>query len=159
LSRDRARRVLGEKIWSGLPGMEVLECGCGAGRFTEVLLAAGARVTSFDLSTAVEANAENFPVDASHRIAQADILQLPCPPGAYDLVVCLGVLQHTPCPEESLASLYRCVRAGGHLAFDHYAHSLSWYTKSALLLRYYYRRLPPERGLPAMERLVRRFLP
>src|SRR5262245_61765544 len=33
LSRDRARAVLGEAIWSRMQGMEVLECGCGAGRF------------------------------------------------------------------------------------------------------------------------------
>src|SRR6187397_1731582 len=40
-------------------GRVVLEAGCGAGRFTELLLAGGARVVAFDLSRAVEANREN----------------------------------------------------------------------------------------------------
>src|SRR5437016_4027992 len=50
ISRDRLRRALGEALWRGLKGARVLECGCGAGRFTEVLLAQGAHVISVDLS-------------------------------------------------------------------------------------------------------------
>jgi SAM-dependent methyltransferase len=159
LSRDRARAVLGETLWSTLSGKNVLECGCGAGRFTEVLLSAGARVTSIDLSDAVEANGEGFPPDEGHRIAQADIMRLPFAPFSFDVVFCLGVIQHTPSPEATLESLYQQVRAGGTLAVDHYSHSLSHYTKTALPLRYYYRRLPPDRGLPAIEHLVDRLLP
>ena len=60
ISRTRLRRCLGEAVWKRLAGLDVLECDCGAGRFTEVLLDDGARVTSVDLSEAVDANAENF---------------------------------------------------------------------------------------------------
>jgi SAM-dependent methyltransferase len=116
-------------------------------------------VTSVDLSEAVEANQNNFPQNERHRIAQADILNLPFAPGSYDVVFCLGVIQHTPSPEATLESLYRQVRPGGMLVVDHYSHRLSWYTKSALPLRYYFRRLPPERGLPAIEKWVNRLLP
>lgn len=56
ITRDRTRRCLGEELWENLAGKRVLECGCGAGRFTEILLERGARVTSFDLSEAVDAN-------------------------------------------------------------------------------------------------------
>src|SRR5262245_31477392 len=45
LSRDRARRCLGEECWQSLHStrhFHVLEVGCGAGRFTEVLLSTGA---------------------------------------------------------------------------------------------------------------------
>ena len=62
ISRDRLRRCFGERLWNNLEGQNVLECGCGAGRFTENLLDRGARVTSIDLSEAVEANIENFPI-------------------------------------------------------------------------------------------------
>ena len=55
MTRDRARRCIGEKLWNELDGKQVLECGCGAGRFTEVLLIKGACVTSIDLSDAVDA--------------------------------------------------------------------------------------------------------
>src|SRR5438477_7570196 len=53
-SRDRLKRCLGENLWQSLSGKMVLEAGCGAGRFTEVLLAEQAVVTSVDLSSAVE---------------------------------------------------------------------------------------------------------
>ena len=104
ISRDRARRCIGEKLWGELDKKQVLECGCGAGRFTETLLAKRAFVTSIDLSEAVDANQENFPQSQTHRIAQADILQLPFAPRQFDLVFCLGVIQHTPNPEKTITS-------------------------------------------------------
>jgi len=142
-----------------LPGSQVLECGCGAGRFTEVLLAAGANVTSVDLSSAVEANAENCPPGRSHRVAQADILDLPFAPGQYDFVACVGVIQHTPNPEQTIAKLWQQVRPGGTLVIDHYTHDLSWYTKTAPLFRAWLRRLPPEEGMRWTERIVNALLP
>jgi 2-polyprenyl-3-methyl-5-hydroxy-6-metoxy-1,4-benzoquinol methylase len=99
----------------------VLEAGCGAGRFTEVLLKRGASVTSIDLTDAVAANQENFPQSEHHRIAQADILRLPFSPKQFDAVFCLRVIQHTPSPEAAIAALYDQVRPGGLLVIDHYA--------------------------------------
>ena len=61
-----------------------------------MLLAEGAQVTSIDLSEAVDANLENFPDAKRHRVAQADIRTLPFRPGEFDIVICLGVVQHTP---------------------------------------------------------------
>ena len=76
--------------------LEVLETGCGAGRFTEVLLSLpGVSLTSTDLSAAVEPNQLNCPQSARHRIIQCDINALPFRPRQYDVVVCLGVVQHT----------------------------------------------------------------
>ena len=159
ISRDRARRCLGAVLWSSLPGLVVLECGCGAGRFTEVLLDRGARVTSVDLSDAVDANADNFPPDDRHRIAQADVLELPFPPRSFDVVFCLGVVQHTPDPERTIAALYDHVKPGGTLVFDHYSRRLQWWLSTAPAFRAVLRRLPPERGLAATDALVRLLLP
>lgn len=77
VTRNRVRRCLGQDLWRNLAGKRVLECGCGAGRFTEVLLDRGACVISVDLSDAVEANLQNFPETSRHQVAQADILRLP----------------------------------------------------------------------------------
>ncbi|HET6383844.1 MAG TPA: class I SAM-dependent methyltransferase [Armatimonadota bacterium] len=159
ISRDRARRALGEALWSDLSGKQVLECGCGAGRFTEVLLQQGALVTSIDLSSAVDANQENFPQNSTHRVAQASILQLPFLPQQFDLVFCLGVVQHTPCPEKAIAALYAHVKPGGILVFDHFRPTLSRYTKTATLLRVILRRLPPAIGIKVTEALTRCLLP
>jgi 2-polyprenyl-3-methyl-5-hydroxy-6-metoxy-1,4-benzoquinol methylase len=159
ISLARLRRCLGEDLWRALPGKQVLECGCGAGRFTEILLTQGAYATSVDLSEAVEANMQNCPASETHRGAQADILQLPFAPGQFDVVLCLGVIQHTPCPEETIAQLAAQLRPGGWLVIDHYTHSLAYYTKSSLVLRPILKRLSPEHGLKWTERLVDIWLP
>lgn len=156
-SRNRLRRCLGD-AFASLPGSQVLEAGCGAGRFTEVLLAEGAFVTSVDLSSAVEANRDNFPIGRRHRVGQADLTRLPFAPGQFDFVICLGVLQHTPDPEASLAQLWRQVKPGGWLVVDHYTHERRW-SSIRPLFRQYIKRLPRERAMAAVERLVDFYLP
>ncbi len=159
ISGDRARRCLGEKLWERLPGARVLEVGCGAGRFTEVLLARGAQVVSVDLSDAVEANAANFPVGGSHRIAQADVLEMPFAFQQFDVVFCLGVVQHTLNSEQTVKALYEQVRPGGSLVIDHYRYRLSWLLSLSPLWWLVFRRLSPERGLRWTERIVATLYP
>jgi SAM-dependent methyltransferase len=158
ISSERLRRCLGENLWQKLREMSVLECGCGAGRFTEVLLQRGAVVSSIDLSSAVDANADSFPVSARHRIAQADISHLPFAGGGYDLVLCLGVVQHTPSPEDTIAALFAQVKPGGYLIFDHYTIRRQWATLKPIY-RAIMKRLPASSALEATETLVRMFLP
>jgi 2-polyprenyl-3-methyl-5-hydroxy-6-metoxy-1,4-benzoquinol methylase len=159
ISANRARRCLGETLWNSLAGQEVLECGCGAGRFTEVLLDRAASVTSIDLSAAVEVNQENFPQNDRHRVAQADILALPFLPRSFDVVFCLGVVQHTSNPERTISALYEQVRPGGWLVFDHYSRRLRWWLSTAPLFRAVLKRLPDEQGFAATERIVDLALP
>ena len=161
ISLRRARRCIGPEAWAFLHNgsREVLEAGCGAGRFTEVLLATGASVTSVDLSDAVEANQDNFPQNDRHRVVQADLLSLPFAPRQFDLVFCLGVIQHTPSPERTIAALFDQVRPGGWLIMDHYTHELSRYTKTMPLFRQLLRRLPPEQAMQWTTRLVEFFFP
>ena len=162
LSLDRARRCLGDECWQALhsmPSVHVLEVGCGAGRFTEVLLSTGAYVTSVDLSDAVDANQENFPQGSRHRIVQADVGELPFAPGQYDVVFCLGVVQHTPNPQRTIERLFDQVTSNGWLVIDHYTYNLSEFTKTAPLVRTVLRRLSPEVGLRWSHRLVDWFLP
>jgi 2-polyprenyl-3-methyl-5-hydroxy-6-metoxy-1,4-benzoquinol methylase len=154
ITERRIRRTLGEALWNGLQGKQVLEAGCGAGRFTEILLNRGAIVSSIDLSEAVDANAENFPPSDTHTIAQADILHLPFANEQFDLVLCQGVIQHTPSPEAAITALFNQVRPGGWFVFDHYTPHPSYYTKTALPLRLVLKRLDPEVGLKITEKLV-----
>lgn len=164
LSKNRLKRCLGEDLWQELqqPGrVEILESGCGAGRFTEVLLTlSAASVTSTDLSAAVEPNQVNCPQSDRHRIIQCDINALPFDRAQYDIVVCLGVIQHTKSPEQTIADLYEQVKPGGWLVIDHYTHNLSRYTKvSSLLLRPLLKRLPPRFGITVTERITNTFFP
>jgi 2-polyprenyl-3-methyl-5-hydroxy-6-metoxy-1,4-benzoquinol methylase len=165
LSADRLRRCLGEKLWRALqapaPRLSILEAGCGAGRFTEVLTRLPAAiVTSTDLSSSVEQNQENCPQTESHRVIQCDIEQLPFRPGQFDIVLCLGVVQHTPSTERTLKHLFAQVRPGGWLVIDHYPRSLAHYTRfGEMLLRPVLKRLPSGRGIGATRALTRWFFP
>ena len=144
ISRDRLTRCLGGNL-EVVRGKTVLEAGCGAGRFTEILLDAGARVVAADLSSAVEANYANCGGSRRYFICQADVRRLPVAPRSFDVVLCLGVVQHTPDPEQTMAALAGYVKPGGLLAIDHYArdYPATWSRRAmrALLLR-----LPPERA-------------
>ncbi len=119
ITRDRLNRCLAGQL-DQLAGKRVLEAGSGAGRFTELLLAAGAEVHSFDYSSAVTANAANNGSSPRLSLAQGDIRQPPFAEGTYDVVICLGVIQHTPSPEQSIAALWKMVKPGGRLVIDHY---------------------------------------
>src|SRR5271169_413037 len=66
VSRNRLQRCFGN-LWPALGGSQILECGCGAGRLTKVLLSEGASVTSIDLSEPVDVNVEMFPLGDAHR--------------------------------------------------------------------------------------------
>ncbi len=156
LSEERLRRCVGEELWDELPGKRVLEVGCGAGRFTEVLLSKGADLVSVDLSDAVDANALNFP---GHTVAQADLFALPFVPQTFDVVICLGVIQHTPDSERAIAALWDQVAPGGTLVIDHYRLSLSYLTKTAPLFRAVLKRMKPEASLRAVNALVDTLLP
>ncbi|MFH1759690.1 MAG: glycosyltransferase [bacterium] len=159
ITAKRTEICLGPELWNNLKGKLVLECGCGAGRFTEILLGRGARVLSVDLSSAVQANLENFPLNKNHRIAQADICNLPFKDGRFDMVFCLGVVQHTSSPEQTILALYKQVKPGGALVFDHYKPDLSWYTKTAPIFRQILKRLKPEKRIEITEMLVNFFFP
>lgn len=164
ITKDRIVRCLGDELCLKLSENEpvqILETGCGAGRFTEILLSfRDAFVTSTDLSSAVEANQANCPQSERHRIVQCDINALPFADESYDVVICLGVIQHTPSPEKTIEALYRQVKRGGWLVIDHYAPNISYYTKvTGLALRPILKRLSPISGMKATEMLTKIFFP
>jgi len=165
ISRDRLNRCLGGEIIKSLNNesfnIQTLEVGCGAGRFTEILLQYPAiQLTSMDLSNAVEANALNFPSVANHRIIQADIMEPPFNMNQFDLVICLGVIQHTPNPELTIKKLFELLKPGGSLIFDHYRPEWRRFTKvTALLLRPIIKRLSNKTRFRVCEILVSLFLP
>ena len=119
ISHSRLSRCLNGHL-DKLKGKLILEAGSGAGRFTEILVSSGAEVYSFDLSNAVEANYINNGQSKFLSLAQADIRHMPYKKHSFDYVLCLGVLQHTPNPEESILNLYEMLKPGGVLVFDHY---------------------------------------
>lgn len=158
ISRLRMERCLGP-LSNQLKGKTVFEAGCGAGRFTEVLLDKGATLVSSDLSTAVEVNAENFPINEHHLVIQADINNMPFDKESFDVVICMGVIQHTPDSEKTISDLYELVKKGGYLIIDHYTFTRSHLFRLAPVYRWFLKRKKPEVTIPYTNRLVKRYLP
>lgn len=143
---DDKRRLLLARTWFDqydIAGKTVLECGCGSGTDTEVLLSLPfSEVHAFDLSTSVEQAAELLLPDPRLTLSQASITRIPYPERSFDVVFCHRVLQHTPDPEASLRSVARMVKPGG-LLFVH------CYRRSPLFMRNFkYKYRPITRRLP-----------
>lgn len=154
------RRLFGVTEWPrDLSGELILEAGCGAGRFTEVLLGTGAHVVAFDYSVAVDANFRNNGANARLQLMQADIFRIPFRPGQFDKVLCLGVLQHTPDPEQAFRSLCRQVRPGGSIVVDVYNGALWARMQWKYLLRPIAKRMDRERLYALVSSGVDRLLP
>lgn len=163
ISHDRLTRCMGGSL-DELRGAAVLEVGCGAGRFTEVLLHAGARVFACDLSTAVEANYANCGGNPGYFVCQADVLRLPIAPAGFDVVVALGMIQHTPSPEATIQALAAAVRPGGLLVLDHYRTPpplirLAYPLSPHFVLRQVLLRVPPPLAIRLTRAIVHALLP
>ncbi len=158
ITETRLDRCLGD-LKDNLQGKLVLEAGCGAGRFTEVLLKKGAQLVSSDLSSAVEVNAENFPLSENHLVIQADINDMPFEDESFDVVICLGVIQHTPNPEQTIENLYKLVRHGGTLVIDHYTYNKSQFLRMAYFYRLKLRKKTSAETIPYTQQLVKKYLP
>lgn len=159
ISDRRLREALSLGLFDKLQGLKVLEVGCGSGRFTEILLREKAQVVSVDLSSAVEANAANCPPGPNHVVAQADMMQLPLRERQFDLVLALGVVQHTPSVTQTIAQLFAQVGPGGALVFDNYAWGIQHVLQLKPLYRQAMKRLGPSSRLNATNRLYDRWAP
>jgi SAM-dependent methyltransferase len=122
ISAQRFREVTG---WTPemLRGALVLDGGCGAGRFAEVVQRSGASVAAVDLSNAVEACAENLG-SSDAVVCQASLYELPFRPQSFDFVYSIGVIQHTPDPLRAIRALCRLVKPGGRIAL--WMYELNW---------------------------------
>jgi 2-polyprenyl-3-methyl-5-hydroxy-6-metoxy-1,4-benzoquinol methylase len=158
ITRDRLKRMYGP-LYFTINKKTILEAGCGAGRFTEILLEDGAFVTAVDLSVAVLANYSNNGHNSNLRVARASITDLPFEKEQFDIVFCPGVVQHTPNPKNSISELYTHVKPGGWLVFDQYRFNVSSLLKVTWLIRLFLKRLTPERGLRVTDWLVKIWLP
>ena len=157
-----SRRRFSETGWKPeeLAGKRVLEAGCGAGRFTRILAEAGARLVSFDYSSAVDASRENNGQLPNVTFLQCNIFEMPFRPGAFDYVFCHGVLQHTPDPAGAFRALAEMVAPGGRISIDVYRKDgliRPW--KSKYIWRPLSTRVAPERLLRFLEWFIPKWLP
>ncbi len=95
-----------------LDGLEVLDAGCGTGRFAARLEAEGANVTAVDTDRAA--------LDLARTRLQADIIvadiaHLPLPDASFDVTFAVTVCEFTRDPDAAIAELAHVTRPGGHV--------------------------------------------
>lgn len=154
--------ISSERFWKAtgwepneLSGKWVLDCGCGAGRFAEVALEAGAHVIALDYSSAVDACYANLRHHPNLHVIQGDIYALPFEKESFAYVYSLGVLQHTPDVEKAVLSLPPMLAAGGRLSVDFYENT--W--KSKLLPKFWLRPLTKRMNSAKLFELLQRWVP
>jgi 2-polyprenyl-3-methyl-5-hydroxy-6-metoxy-1,4-benzoquinol methylase len=134
ISADRFWLATGWKP-EELKGKWVLDAGCGAGRFAEVALSAGAKVVALDYSSAVDACYVNLRHHPNLHVVQGDIYALPFAAESFPFVYSIGVLQHTPDVARAFAALPEMVMKGGSLCADFYWKRLRTMLHTKYLLR------------------------
>lgn len=116
---DKAyKSVFGAWLDSAIsPFAKVLEVGCGTGQMTNFLGISGVRtVIGADMSTASlslgQKFKEQFHLDNVHFV-QGNIFAMPIAEASVDVLICSGVLHHTPNPHEGFKRLLTLVKPGG----------------------------------------------
>jgi 2-polyprenyl-3-methyl-5-hydroxy-6-metoxy-1,4-benzoquinol methylase len=118
--RSEFARLLDEAI---APDATVLDLGCGTGQLSLFLatgerLVVGADLTAASLDLAAEA-ARRLGVRRV-RFVETDLRAPGLRAGAFDVVICSGVLHHTPDPAASFRAIAPLVRPGGRMVLGVY---------------------------------------
>lgn len=102
----------------------VLDAGCGTGRYSAAWrqLHPSATVVGVDINRAILTTGQ-VEGAAPHRV-NGSLESLPFGSGAFDVVMCRGVIQHTANPRQALRELLRICKPGGLLYFYTYRHGL-----------------------------------
>jgi len=122
--RTLKRMVRGRLSWFDpridWQGKRVLDVGCAGGFMAEALAARGAIVTGIDpASQAIEAarrHAEKGGLSIRYDIGVGE--ELPYEDGAFDLVVCVDVLEHVTSVDTCIGEMARVLGDRGQVCFD-----------------------------------------
>lgn len=140
-------------------GKWVLDAGCGAGRFAEIALHAGAKVIALDYSSAADACYANLKHHPNLHVVQGDIYALPFVRDFFPFVYSLGVLQHTPDVARAFAALPPMVAAGERLCVDFYWKRIRTMLHAKYLLRPITKRMPQQKLFKFLQTVVPVLLP
>jgi ubiquinone/menaquinone biosynthesis C-methylase UbiE len=108
--------------------LQVLEVGCGTGRWLAELRAVTPHVYGLDLSAGMLRQACKR--EASFRLVRGRAEQLAFPDATFDLIYCVNAIHHFDRPRAFVSEARRLLRPGGRLAvigMDPHGHRECWY--------------------------------
>lgn len=126
-TKESAIRFDSEIGWQevDLKGKAVIEFGSGAGRFVDVVSKRGAKlVVGLDATDAVDAAQDNLSGRDNIFFIQGDIYRSPFRNSYFDFGYSIGVLHHTPDPEECFRILVKSISSPGNIGLSLYDISL-----------------------------------
>jgi ubiquinone/menaquinone biosynthesis C-methylase UbiE len=101
---------------------QVLDVGCGSGRFIWWLKDRVRTITGLDPSDAIFAASRLIGRDEKVTLVQSSASNIPFADGAFDFVYSIGVLHHVPDPAAAMRDCIGKLKRGGYfLAFLYYA--------------------------------------
>lgn len=101
---------------------EVLDAGCGMGRWAHFAAKEGALLYAFDLSKSVEDTYHNLKEFRNAHVVQSDIYNIPYKDESFDFVYSLGVIHYVTNPLQALKSIILKAKSHcGILIYVYYA--------------------------------------
>ncbi|MEU2565138.1 class I SAM-dependent methyltransferase [Streptomyces longispororuber] len=101
------------------PGENVLDMGCGTGRFTVLMAEAGAKVSGLDISQAMLDQARQKLAERGHTadLREGDMAHLPFDDASFDTVTSMLALMHIPLEDRQAVfhEVCRVLRPGGRI--------------------------------------------
>lgn len=128
-----------------LKGLQVLDAGCGGGRYSKVCGEAGAEVFGADHTQAVDKAAQICSHLPNVRFVQADLKQLPFAPESFDVAFSIGVMHHDVDTRAVFAAVAKMVKPGGRYAVWLYRRNQRWQEWINDALRRHTTKMNPDR--------------
>ena len=126
----RRVEVVFDELLAGvdLRGKDVLDAGCGTGRFSEAACRRGATVISLDIGARLLREVRQR---CPATVVCGDVTRMALPSGRFDVVISSECIEHTPSPATAVAELVRVCKPGGRVvitcpnAFWHWSCTLA----------------------------------
>lgn len=113
--KRRIRRRTGKYLYKNIgQNLDILTIGDGLGVDSVYFTRAGHNVTYFETSTYAQAFAKKLFADSAVDITVLDDLNQ-IPQNAFDVIICLDVLEHVPDPPQFVKTITSYLKQDGHL--------------------------------------------
>lgn len=129
---------------TSLKSKEVLDVGCGGGILSETLYLEGCNVTGIDLSDNLIKIAKNHAKLTNKNIEykKTSVEQLSKKTKKFDIVVCMELIEHVPCPQSIIYSCSKLLKQDGKFFLSTLNKNLTSYLQAIISAEYILKLVP-----------------